>query len=88
MQKTLGATQKTVPTPNRAWPSNDIMKVRDVLKILQKDGWSMVRTSGSHRVLKHPVKRGIVVVAGRPGKELAPGTLKSVWKQAQLEDRK
>lgn len=42
---------------------------------------------GSHRVLKHPTKTGIVVVAGHPGKDLAPGTLKSVWEQAQLEEQ-
>jgi predicted RNA binding protein YcfA (HicA-like mRNA interferase family) len=62
------------------------MKVRDVLKRLEEDGWYVARTRGSHRVLKHPVKRGIVVVAGHPGKDVAPGTLKSVWKQAELED--
>jgi predicted RNA binding protein YcfA (HicA-like mRNA interferase family) len=61
------------------------MKVRDVLKKLEADGWYVARTKGSHRILKHPVKRGIVVVAGHPSKELAPGTLKSIWKQAELE---
>lgn len=62
------------------------MKVRDVLKRLRKDGWQVVRQTGSHRILKHPVKQGIVVVAGHPSKEMATGTLKSVWKQAELED--
>ena len=62
------------------------MKVRDVLKRLTDDGWYLHRTRGSHRVLKHPTKSGVVVVAGNLSKELAPGTLKSVWRQAQLED--
>lgn len=62
------------------------MKVRDVLKRLQADGWYIARTRGSHRILKHPEKKGIVVVAGHPSKELAPGTLKSIWKQAGLEE--
>ena len=61
------------------------MKVRDVLKRLLEDGWVVARQPGSHRVLKHPTKKGIVVVAGKPSKDLAPGTLNSVWKQAQLE---
>jgi len=39
------------------------------------------------RVLKHPTKPGIVVVAGQPVKDVAPGTLKSIWKQAELEDQ-
>jgi predicted RNA binding protein YcfA (HicA-like mRNA interferase family) len=62
------------------------MKIRDVLKRLQEDGWYMARQRGSPRVLKHPVKKGIVVVAGHPSKELAPGTRKSIWKHAELED--
>jgi predicted RNA binding protein YcfA (HicA-like mRNA interferase family) len=43
-------------------------------------------TRGSHRVLKHPSKTGVVVVAGQLAKDVAPGTLKSIWKQAELED--
>lgn len=62
------------------------MKIRDVLERLREDGWYLARTGGSHRVLKHPIKRGIVVVAGHPSKDVAPGTLKSIWKQAELED--
>jgi len=62
------------------------VKIRDVLKRLKDDGWRLVRQRGSHRVLKHPMKKGIVVVAGQAGKELAPGTLKSVSKQAELEN--
>lgn len=64
------------------------MKIRDILDRLQLDGWSIVRTKGSHRVLKHPVKKGIVVVAGHPGKDMAAGTLKSIWRQAELEEMK
>lgn len=60
------------------------MKVRDVLRQLRNDGWYVHRQRGSHRVLKHPTKAGIVVVAGAPGKDVAIGTLRSIWKQAQL----
>jgi predicted RNA binding protein YcfA (HicA-like mRNA interferase family) len=55
-----------------------------VLKRLQDDGWHIARQEGSHRVLKHPTKRGIVVVAGHPSKDMKAGTLQSVWKQAGL----
>ena len=63
------------------------MKVRDVLKRLHDDGWYIHRTRGSHRVLKHPMKPGIVVVAGKPSKNVAIGTLRSLCKQAELEEQ-
>ncbi len=65
----------------------DLMKVRDVIRRIEDDGWRQVRTVGSHRQFKHPVKRGTVTVAGHPGDDLNPDTLKSVWRQAQLEER-
>jgi predicted RNA binding protein YcfA (HicA-like mRNA interferase family) len=60
------------------------MKVRDVIKLIEADGWYLVETRGSHRQFKHPVKSGRVTIAGHPGDGLAPGTLNSVLKQAQL----
>ncbi len=62
------------------------MKVREVLKRLEADAWYEARMRGSHRVLKHPQKSGIVVVPGNFSDEVAIGTLKSIWKQAQMED--
>lgn len=61
------------------------MKVRDVLRLLADDGWYLARTRGSHRQYKHPVKAGLVTVAGSAGDELAPGTLNSILKQAGLK---
>jgi len=63
------------------------MKIRDVLKRLRDDGWYEVRRRGSHRVLKHHNKPGIVVVPGRLSDEVAPGTFKSIRDQAQLEGK-
>lgn len=63
------------------------MKVRDVLRVLNNDGWREVRRKGSHRVLRHDCKTGIVVVPGHPSDEVAPGTLKSIRDQAQLEGK-
>ena len=51
------------------------MKVRDILRRLQEDGWEIVRTRRSHRILKHTNKSGIVVVAGQTNKDVAIGTL-------------
>ncbi len=63
------------------------MKVRDVIKLLEDDGWRLVRTRGSHRQYRHPAKPGLVTLAGHPGDDLAKGTLGSVLKQAGLKDK-
>ena len=60
------------------------MKVRDVISMVEADGWFEVRQRGSHRQFKHPTKPGLVTIAGKPGDDLAPGTLNSVLKQAGL----
>jgi predicted RNA binding protein YcfA (HicA-like mRNA interferase family) len=59
-----------------------MMKVREIVKRLESDGWVLVRTRGSHRQYRHPSKPGTVTIAGKPSDELAPGTLKSILKQA------
>ena len=61
------------------------MTVREVLRRLRKDGWVVVRQRGSHRQFKHPTKPGLVTVAGKPSDDLAPGTLNSILKQADLK---
>jgi len=61
------------------------MKVRDIIRLIEKDGWRHVRTTGSHRHFKHDQKPGIVTVPGHRNDDLAPGTLNSVLKQAGLK---
>lgn len=61
------------------------MKVREIMRLIEADGWYLVRIKGSHRQYKHPAKPGRVTIAGHPNDDLAPGTLNSVLKQAQLE---
>lgn len=58
------------------------MKVRDIIKEIEKDGWYLVVTRGSHRQFKHPVKKGRVTISGNPSHDLASGTLNSIIKQA------
>jgi predicted RNA binding protein YcfA (HicA-like mRNA interferase family) len=60
------------------------VKVRDLLKQLTDDGWYLVTTEGDHRQYKHPTKPGRVTVAGHPGKDIPPGTLNSIRRQAGL----
>jgi predicted RNA binding protein YcfA (HicA-like mRNA interferase family) len=64
------------------------MKVRDIIKLIEADGWYIVVTKGSHRQYKHPGKQGRVTIAGHPGDDLAPGTLNSILKQAKLKEVK
>lgn len=61
------------------------MKVSEVLRMLIDNGWVLVATRGSHRQFKHPSKSGRVTVAGKPGDDLAPGTLNSILKQSELK---
>jgi len=64
------------------------MKVRDIIKLIEADGWYIVVTKGSHRQYKHAKKPGRVTIAGHPSDEMAPGTMNSVLKQAQLKNTK
>jgi predicted RNA binding protein YcfA (HicA-like mRNA interferase family) len=61
------------------------VKVRDLIRLLEDDGWYLARTKGSHRQFKHQTKRGTVTVAGKPSINVPPGTLNSVLKQAGLK---
>ena len=64
------------------------MKIRDIIKLLETDGWYLVTTKGSHRQYKHPIKLGRVTIAGHLKDDLAPGTLNSILKQAKLKEEK
>ena len=59
-------------------------KVRDAIRLIEEDGWFLVRTRGSHRQYKHPEKRGLVTVPGAMADDLPPGTWGSILKQAGL----
>ncbi len=63
------------------------MKVRDVIKRLEEDGWILVRAKGSHVQYRHPTKPNVVTVAGKPGVDVPVGTLKNIWRAAQIEDK-
>jgi predicted RNA binding protein YcfA (HicA-like mRNA interferase family) len=62
------------------------MKLRDVIRLIEQDGWSLAATRG--RQYKHPTKPGRVTIPGKPSDDLAPGTLNSVLKQAGLKEKK
>ena len=61
------------------------MKVREVIRLLEQNGWVEMRSKGSHRHFKHPTQPSVVTVAGNEGKELAPGTLNAILRKAGLK---
>jgi predicted RNA binding protein YcfA (HicA-like mRNA interferase family) len=60
-------------------------KVREAIRMIEADGWYLVKSKGGHRQFKHPEKLGRVTVPGNPGDDLAPGTFNSILKQAGLK---
>lgn len=61
------------------------MKVKDLIKALEADGWSLDRTRGSHRQFKHSSKSGTVTVTGKSSVDIPPGTLNAILKQSGLK---
>ena len=61
------------------------MKVHEIIRLVEADGWRLVRFRGSHRQYKHPQKPGKVTIAGKPSVDVPPKTLNSILKQAGLK---
>jgi predicted RNA binding protein YcfA (HicA-like mRNA interferase family) len=55
-----------------------------LIRMLEVDGWQLVRITGSHHHFKHPKKQGLVTVP-HPKKDLPLGTTKSILKTAGLD---
>ncbi|MFA5331749.1 MAG: type II toxin-antitoxin system HicA family toxin [Methanoregula sp.] len=62
------------------------LKVRDIIKMIEANGWYLVATKGSHRQYKHREKPGRITIAGHLTDDLAPGTQNSIFKQAQFKE--
>ncbi len=62
-------------------------KVRNAIRLIERDGWRLERTRGSHRVYKHPVRQGIVIIAGHLGEDVDKGTWLNILRQAGLRER-
>jgi predicted RNA binding protein YcfA (HicA-like mRNA interferase family) len=61
------------------------MKVKEVIRIIEEDGWLYKETKGSHRQYIHPIKSGKVTISGKLSDDVAKGTLNSILKQAGLK---
>ncbi len=60
------------------------MKISEMIRILEQDGWTLKRVTGSRRHYTHPVKPGLATVAGKPSATLKPKTQASILRQAGL----
>jgi predicted RNA binding protein YcfA (HicA-like mRNA interferase family) len=60
-----------------------IVKSADLIRELKAAGWILDRVRGSHHVFKHPARPGHVVVP-HPKKDLGPGLVAAIRKQAKL----
>ena len=65
---------------------NYSMKVKEVIKLIESNGWYQVAQRGSHRQFKHNELPGRVTIAGKPSKDIPTGTLNSILKQANLKE--
>lgn len=63
------------------------LKVLDMIKLIEADGWRLLRIRGSHRHYVHPSKPGVVTIPGKMGKDLPIGTERSILKQAGIDRR-
>jgi predicted RNA binding protein YcfA (HicA-like mRNA interferase family) len=61
------------------------VKVRDVIELIERDGWRLDRQRGSHHIYNHNSKQGIVVMAGAHGSDVPAGTLGSILRQAGMK---
>ena len=61
------------------------MKVHEIIKAIEKDGWYRIRSRSGHRQYKHPTKPGRVTIAGKANRDVPPGTLNSIMKQVRSE---
>ena len=61
------------------------MKVREIVQLLERQGWKEIRSKGGHRHFKHAEQPSLITVPGNDGKELAPGTLNAILKKAGLK---
>ena len=60
------------------------MKPKDLIRLLEKDGWAVARIDGFHHILKHADRPGMIVIPLH-NKDLKPGILNNILKTAGLK---
>ena len=60
-------------------------KVKDIIKVIEADGWQYFKSTGGHHHFKHSTKKGKVTVPGKGTDDLHPKTASSILRQAGLK---
>jgi len=60
------------------------MKSGELVRLLKRDGWVVIRQSGSHLIMRHPVKAGQIVCPAHGSHEVGKGLEKKIRKDADL----
>jgi mRNA interferase HicA len=60
------------------------MKVSELIRLIERDGWKLIRQSGGHRIYRHPSKQGSIIIPDHGSKELKKGTEMSIRKKAGI----
>ena len=61
------------------------MKSSELLRLLKKYGWFVVREAGSHMIMEHPVKKGQIVCPYHGSHEVGKGLEKKIKKDAGIK---
>lgn len=61
------------------------MKSSELVRLLKRDGWFVVRHSGSHMIMMHPVKRERIVCPSHGSQEIGKGLENKIKKDAGLK---
>ncbi|MEI6433596.1 MAG: type II toxin-antitoxin system HicA family toxin [Bacteroidota bacterium] len=61
------------------------MKCNELIRLLLRDGWFVVRQSGSHIIMRHPEKEGQIVVPNHGSSEVGAGLQYKILKDAGLK---
>jgi len=64
------------------------LKSKELLKLLEDDGWYEIIRAGSHVIMRHPTKKNQLVVPLHSSKEVKKGTLRSILKDAEIKTNK
>lgn len=62
------------------------LTVRELISALERDGFILRRTHGSHRVYRHPDGRRVIVAAHAPGDTFPSKTLACIIESARWSE--
>lgn len=61
------------------------MKSSELVRMLKRDGWYVVRQSGSHMIMEHPTKKGQIVCPSHGSQEVGKCLERKIKKDARLK---